>query len=262
MNMKHLKRVVAFLLLLSFLIIIPFAYAERLDDSVLLSYYDDSVFFGDSRMESFNRYVSGLRQEDASFMAKTKIVPAGSISLYAASRTYPSGDFLFYYHGRQLTMYGIADRIQPKKIFIMLGLNDPVAIKIDKALTWVEDIIRKMGETVPDAEVCFLSETPITENFDSEKKVEGYQDLLDQYNDRLKETCEQNGARFVSIAAALKGEDNFLKLDYSNDKVCHLSDEGNAVLLQALKDYVQEQYDLGLWTPAAPEETSAEETAE
>ena len=259
--MKHLKQVVAFLLLFSFLI--SLSYAEPLDDSVLLSYYDDSVFFGDSRMESFNRYVSGLRQEDASFMAKTKIVPTGSISLYAASRTYPSGEFLFYYHGRQLTMYGIADRIQPKKIFIMLGLNDPVAIKIEKALTWVEDILRKMGETVPDAEVCFLSETPVTENFDSEKKVEGYQTLLDQYNDRLKETCESNGARYINIAAALKGEDNFLKLDYSNDKVCHLSDEGNAALLQALKDYVQEQYDLGLWTPAAPEGTEsapAEET--
>ena len=70
-------------------------------------------------------------------------------------------------------------------------------------------------------------------------------------------TAEQN------LRAALKGEDNFLKLDYSNDKVCHLSDEGNAALLQALKDYVQEQYDLGLWTPAAPEGTEsapAEET--
>ena len=106
--------------------------------------------------------MDGIRQTDESFLDKTKIVPAGSISLYAASRTYPSGDFLFYYHGRQLTMYGIADRIQPRKVFVMLGLNDPVAVKIDKALSWVEDIIHKMNETVPDAEVCFISETPCT----------------------------------------------------------------------------------------------------
>lgn len=260
--MKHLVRVIAFFLLFSF--IVPFAYAEKLDDKVLLSYFDDSVIFGDSRMESFKRFVDGIRQTDESFLDKTKIVPAGSISLYAASRTYPSGDFLFYYHGRQLTMYGIADRIQPRKVFVMLGLNDPVAVKIDKALSWVEDIIHKMNETVPDAEVCFISETPVTENFDSEKKVEGYQVSLDEYNKRLKETCEKNGAHFVDIAHALKGEDNFLKLDYSNDKVCHLSEEGNAALLQALKDYVQEQYDLGLWSPGAAETepAPAEITAE
>lgn len=256
--MKHLTRVIALFLLFSF--IVPFAYAEKLDDSTLLSYFDDSVIFGDSRMESFKRFVDGIQQTDKSFLAKTKIVPAGSISLYAASRTYPSGDFLFYYHGRQLTIYGIADRIQPKKVFIMLGLNDPVAIKIDKALTWVEDIIHKMNETVPGAEVCFLSETPVTENFDAEKKVEGYQALLDEYNDRLKETCEKNGARYVDIAHALKGEDNYLKLDYSNDKVCHLSEEGNQVLLQAMKDYVQEQYDLGLWSPGETEETDTTPT--
>lgn len=253
--MKHLTRVIAFFLLFSF--IVPLAYAEKLDDSVLLSFFDDSVIFGDSRMESFKRFVDGKQQTDRSFLAKTKIVPAGSISLYAASRTYPSGDFLFYYHGRQLTIYGIAERVQPEKIFIMLGLNDPVGIKIDKALTWVEDIIHKMNETVPDAEVCFISETPITENFDSEKNVEGYQALLDQYNERLKETCKKNGARFVDIADALKGEDNYLKLEYSNDKVCHLSDEGNEALLQALIDYVQGQYDLGLWSPGEETEPVA-----
>lgn len=41
--MKHLKQVVAFFLLFSFLI--SLSYAEPLDDSVLLSYYDDSVFW-------------------------------------------------------------------------------------------------------------------------------------------------------------------------------------------------------------------------
>lgn len=254
--MKHFIRLIAIFLLLAF--VLPAA-AERLDDNLLLSYYDDGVFFGDSRMESFNRYVKGIQQTDETFLAKTKIVSAGSISLYAASRTYPSGDFLFYYHGRQLTMYGIAERVAPKKIFIMLGLNDPVGAKLDKALSWVEIIIQKMKEGVPDAVVYFLSETPVTEIFDEEKEREGYQDSLDIYNGMLKETCEANGARYIDIAHALKGEDNFLKLDYSNDRVCHLSDEGNAALIEALKDYAQEQYDLGLWAPGA-EETTTEET--
>ena len=260
--MKRFVRFIAFLLVLA---CIPFASAEtkeRLDDSTLLSFYDDSVFFGDSRMEAFKRYVDGIQEKDPNFLKKTKIVAAGSISLYAASKNAPSGDYLFYYAGRQLSMYGIAQKLQPKKIFIMLGLNDPIAAKPDKGITYVETILTRMKEEfVPDAVVYFFSETPVTENFAVEKERPEYQDQLDVYNAMLKETCENHGARYVELAESLKGEDNFLKLEYSNDKVCHLNDDGIAVWIQVLKDYAQEQYELGLWDPfegTGPETDAAE----
>lgn len=233
---------------------VPFASAEtaeRLDDSTLLSFYDNGVFFGDSRMEAFKRYVDGVQQTDPSFLGKTTIVAAGSISLYAASRTYPSGDFLFYYRGRQLHMYGVAERVNPTRIFIMLGLNDPIAAKPDKGIEYVKIIIDKMNETVPGARVYFFSETPVTENFGEEKDRPEYQDQLDVYNAMLKETCEQNGAYYIELAESLKGEDNFLRLDYSNDRVCHLNEDGIGVWIQVMKDYAQQQYELGLWDPYA-----------
>ena len=80
--MRCFIRLIAFFLVFAF---IPFASAERLDDSVLLSFYDDSVFFGDSRMEALKHYIDAVQQEDESFLGKTNIVAAGSISLYAAS---------------------------------------------------------------------------------------------------------------------------------------------------------------------------------
>ena len=100
-----------------------------------------------------------------------------------------------------------------------------------------------------------------TENFAVEKERPEYQDQLDVYNALLKETCEKNGARYVELAESLKGEDNLLRLDYSNDKVCHLNDDGIAVWIQVLKDYAQEQYELGLWDPfegTGPETDTAE----
>lgn len=247
--MKHLVRLIAFFLILA---CIPFASAERLDDSVLLSFYDDSVFFGDSRMEAFKHYVDAVQQTDKSFLGKTKIVGAGSISLQAASKNAPVGNYQFYYAGRQLSMYGIAQKINPKKIFIMLGLNDPIAAKPDKGITYVEAILTRMKEEfVPDAEIYFFSETPVTENFAIEKERPEYQNQLDIYNPMLKETCEKYGAHYIEVAEALKGEDNLLKLEYSNDKVCHLNEDGIAVWIQCMKDYAQEQYDLGLWDPFA-----------
>ena len=108
-----------------------------------------------------------------------------------------------------------------------------------------------MKKYVPDAVVYFFSETPVTVNFAEEKKRPKYQEQLDVYNAMLKEYCESNGAHYIEIAEALKGKDNFLKLDYSNDKVCHLNEKGIAVWIQSMKDYARQQYELGLWDLSA-----------
>ena len=152
-----------------------------------------------------------------------------------------------------MTMYEAVKRFKPKRAFILLGLNDPVGIKVDKAIGWVEDIFRKMEEMGPDTAVYFLSETPVTIQYEIKRDREGYQLSLDEYNEKLKKTCEENGGFYIELAEALKDENNFLREECSSDNICHLSDEGNAVLIQVLKDYAQEQYDQGLWDPFAEE---------
>lgn len=249
-DLKRFTRLIAFLLVLACL---PFAAAERLDDKVLLSYFDDSAFFSDSRGDSLMHYVNSIRQTDPSFLQGMKLITVGSISLYMASRKFNTGPFQFKYRNRKLALHGIVDKMQPKKVFVLLGLNDPVGAKPEKAVDWAETIIKNVRETKPDTIIHFLSETPVTENYDREKEREGYQASLDHYNELLKAVCEKNDALYINVADALKGEDNYLKLDYSNDKVCHLSEEGNTVLIEALKDFAQERYDLGLWDPFAEE---------
>lgn len=248
--MKRLIWLVILCLLVSFAAAAP---AERLDDTTLMTFYDDSAFFGDSRMESFRRYIAGIRETDPTFLKKARIVCAGSISLYSASRNYLCGEFHFYYAGVEMTMYEAVKRFKPKRAFILLGLNDPVGIKVDKAIGWVEDIFRKMEEMGPDTAVYFLSETPVTIQYEIKRDREGYQLSLDEYNEKLKKTCEENGGFYIELAEALKDENNYLREECSSDNICHLSDEGNAVLIQVLKDYAQEQYDQGLWDPFAEE---------
>jgi len=254
-----MKRFIAFVLLL--VCLVPMAAAERLDDNVLLSFYGDSVFFGDSITKAFRRYRTAVRQTDESFMPTTDIVYADSISLYSGSRSIITGENHFQYRGREGTMYDIAKKIGAKKAFILLGLNDPVGIKIEKGLRWVEDIIRTMGEVCPDMELYFFSNTPVTLYYCKEKKRPSYPEQLNEYNVRLKEKCEALGAHYIEIAEAMKDEDGYLKLDYSSDNRCHLSDEGVKVWIECLKDYAQEQYELGLWDPFAVPEEPAEEGA-
>lgn len=252
-----MKRLIWLVILVCLAAFIPPASAERLEDDTLMTFYDDTIFFGDSRMESLRRYILSIRETDEEFMKKTKLICVGGIGLYAASRNYLSGAFLFSYAGVELTMFEAAEKFHPKRVFILLGLNDEVGVKVDKAITWVEDILRRMEEMAPDTEVYFFSETPVTEKYEIKENLKDYQKALDRYNAALKETCEQNGAFYIEIAETFKDENNYLSAEYTGDKECHLSEEGNALLIQKLKDYAQERYDLGLWDPFAGETGTA-----
>ena len=242
--MRYLKRLAALFLLLALLCPVA-AMAEHVTDDDLLRFYDDCAFFGDSRMEAFRRYRSFVHQTDEDFLSKTDIICRSSMSLYAGSRQYLSGDYYFSYNFVDDTMYAIAEKIRPRRIFILLGLNDEVATKIEKGMSWVEDIIRNMQNYSPDSELYFFSETPVTPKYCKEKDLPGYQEKVDEYNRALKETCEKNGANYVELAEMLKGEDGYLNPEYASDGMCHLNDEGIQVWIQCLKDYAREQAGAG-----------------
>ena len=243
----YMKRLLALIVVLCS--VAACAWAEPIDESTLLSFYDDGVLFGDSLTQGLRRYRSAVQQTDKEFLSETEIVYSVSISLYEASRRNLLNNVPFRYRGKVQSMYQIAQQIDPQKVFILLGLNDRVGEKVDKAISWVEYTIKGMQEYVPDAQLYFFSLTPVTASYARSVKDKDYQQKLDKYNLLLKETCEQNGAFYIEIAEPLKDETGHLSADYTSDKKCHLNDEGNALWIKAMCDYAQEQYDLGLWTP-------------
>ena len=242
-----MKRLLAWIL--GMLLLCPPACAERLPDDVLLSYYDDCLFIGDSIMQGFVRYRSETRVTDPDFLEELTVVCTSSISLYTASRHVMDNNSYFLFRGRKCTMYDIARALKPKRLFILLGLNDPVGVKIDKAMKWIEYIVESMPYYSQDTEVCFFSHTPVTETYCQTRKREGYQDQINEYNRRLQEACEKLGATYVEIAEPFKDADGYLAAAYTSDNICHLNDDGIALWIQTLQDYAQEQYDAGAWTP-------------
>ena len=247
--MKHILRLLA--LCLALVICLPYAAAERLDDDVLLSFYSNSTFFGDSRMQAFARYRREKRQEQADFLADTKVVCVDSIGLYMGSRNFVNPNCCFSYRGMDGTIYNIAKQIEPAKIFVMLGVNDHVAAMPDKALHWAEQIITGLKQQLPDVEIYFFSETPVGDRFEPSNNLPDYRHQLDEYNIGLREICESNGAGYIEIAEALKGEDGLLKKEYASDRICHMNVDGVECWIECMKDFAQEQYDLGRWNPFA-----------
>lgn len=237
--MKRLKRAAALLLVLS--CVFTGAAAETADQEEVLRYYDGSVFFGDSITSSLQAYISYLHKHGSNILGGVTFVSTNSITLYEGSRASVGSVRRFYYRGMPNSLYAITKIIKPERVFILLGMNDPVGVKIDKAIGWVEGMISTLAEYSPGTQVCFFSETPVTLQYCTEKDRPEYQDQVDEYNRRLRETCEKNGAVYIEIAEALKGEDNYLNPDYASDRMCHLNPEGLKVWIRCLEEYARSQ---------------------
>ena len=228
-------------------------YRERLDDKTLLSFYDGAVFFGDSIMQQFARFRRQKNETDPEFLNNFKIISASGISLFVGTRRniIPNTPVCFTYNGMDQTIYDIAKELDAPRIFILLGQNDEIGNKVEKGIKMVEFAITARNDLIPDTEMYFLSCTPVSKGFCEEIGSPEYQKNLDQFNARMKETCEKyDGVYYVEIAEPLKDEDGYLNAAYSTDQFYHINEDAYILLIGNLCDYAQEQYNAGRWIPA------------
>ena len=248
-----MKRFAALGLLLLLLIqtAIPPACAEKLTEQQLASFYDGAVFVGDSITAQLLVYVREKQQSDPTFFSNVRFLTAQSYSLYTASRkNLLEGKPNLKYRGQEMPLCRILKEMKPTKALILLGVNDYIGKTIEKGIGYDERIIDLAAEFSPDTQIIFQSLTPVTPAF---CKKYDYRTMWDQYNAALREMCGVRGVPYIDIATNLKDEDGYLKKNLSSDGKYHLKPEGLQVWVDALLNYAQAMYDLGLWTP---EETS------
>lgn len=223
---------------------------ERLPDAQLITYYDDSAFVGDSMIRVFRTYVADVVQrENPAYFESTRFFGVINYTLYAASLYNPPENYVnISYRGEQVSLVQLMRSLKPGKLFVLVGMNDYIAEKPDKGMTYVERIVTRVAEVSPETQVYFFSLTPVTAKV--VKKAPDRQQLWDEYNVLLAQKCAELGAVYVDIATALKGEDGLLPDDISDDGEYHLNNDGNARWLQALMDFAQQEYEAGRWTPA------------
>ncbi len=220
---------------------------ERLTDAQLVSYYKNAVFVGDSITAQLLVYVREQQQKDPQFFEGVKFLTAQSYSLYTASRrNLLSSAPNLKYRGKEMPLCAILQQMRPEKALILLGVNDYIGEQIQKGVGYDERIIDLAAEFCPDTEIIFQSLTPVTESFCRKKD---YRTLWDQYNAAMKEMCALRETGYIDIATRLKDEDGYLNKAYSSDGKYHLNPTGLKLWIDALLDYAQTQYELGLWAP-------------
>ena len=220
--------------------------ADRLPDEVLMQYYDHSLFVGDSVIRMFRNYVKNVQKTDPGYFPGIKFYSEYSYQLHTAAMQYVTEDRVnLKYKGSDATLSEIMKGEKPEKVFILAGLNERIHLHIDWADSYITKIMAIRDKYSPDTEMYFFSLTPVTRKVGNPR-----QEKHDEYNVWLARKCEEVGATYIEISELLKDEDGFMRKSISSDGEYHLNAEGNAIWAQKLLDFAQEQYDLGLWTPA------------
>ncbi len=204
------------------------------------TYFNDTVFIGDSIMEGIHLYVSAQRSSrpmlgNAFFLT----------SLYGVNITTLAQDGSGYrYQGEEQTLAQILSQLPCKRIFILLGLNDLEAADpvIENIINSYRSLIGQIKDMVPGAEVIVMTNTPkissywlpdytINRNFNN--------DLITAFAGAVINMCETEGIPYVDTSSDLKDANGYLKEEYCSDGFLHLNYDGAAVVVNALERYAE-----------------------
>ena len=190
-----------------------------------LEWFDDAVFLGDSITSTLEDYCD-VHQAlgDATFLCETS----------CSVRNAVLENIEIWYHGKTYRADQVVPLTGATKVFIMLGTND-IAMdpKLDTTMGRWKALVNMIRATTPDAVFFLQSCLPMY------KDGEGYRlnnDLIDVYNQRLREFCQEAKCVYVDIADYFKDEDNTLAEEYTSDYYVHLNFEGAALWAQVLRD--------------------------
>lgn len=126
------------------------------------------------------------------------------------------------------TTYNLLDRcdiiedMKPKRLFLMVGVNDLMQGNINSCLDNYNQLLDKLSDINPDCMIYVQNVLPVR----NDAVVQGYapdNKIIDEFNTKLEHMCEKRGC-YVDLNPLFKinGE---LCLEYTTDGL-HLSDKG------------------------------------
>ena len=238
---------------------------ERLPDEVLMTFFDGTVFAGDSQFAKFRNFVKKKWKTDPGFFSNVDFRVANSYKFrFAAYKTLKESESAHLTDGgKKTTLYAIVKKVKPEKLFVLAGLNDAFTTDYtkkrngtdetgyDRAARYVREMTALVREASPGTEIYIISQMPITKSFvQGSNRYEKCRDRFDLVNETVRQECETLGIRYVDLATGLKDEEGLLPVKYCADGLCHLNDAGYEIFSQELLDFVQAEYEAGRWTPA------------
>ena len=203
-------------------------------ETVDASWFDDAVFVGDSVTLKLSYYADYGSLGNADFLC------AGSLGYNNCLWDIDREDNVHpVYEGVKYTIFDGAKMLAPKKILIMLGMNDIGLYGVDGAAEAMQEVLDKLKESCPEATIYVESVTPMLENM---QLTDLNNTTIPQFNEKAKAIAEEKGCIWLNVASAMEDGSGNLVYDYCGDPDAmglHFSDTGCAVWVDYLKNHVQ-----------------------
>ena len=151
----------------------------------------------------------------------------------------------YTYRGKEQPLETILKEMGVERVFIMLGMNDlGVGFSVDETIERYRKMIPLIKETNPDLDVVVMTTTPKT----ATKWLPDYipnknlgSPLLNEFADKLRVMCEEEGINVVDVNAAVRDPDGHLPNEYSRDNFVHINYKCSAVVLDTLRHFAKIQ---------------------
>lgn len=212
---------------------------EMIDSGVFDSYFEDTVFVGDSITTTLRNYCTAQRKTNPEFLGGAKFLAAVSLSVRTAKSNYPGAGVDLQYRGSKIAVPAGLAAMEAKRVFILLGVNDYAAKNPESTLKNYNTLLDNIYAENPNIEIVIQGILPVTVEFCLQKGINI--DKWNAYNETLIAMCEERGIKYLSFAEDLMDENGYLRRDYSSDGLFHLSTTANEIWVRALRTYAAEQ---------------------
>lgn len=217
-------------------------------------FYDDSVFVGDSLMLGFRNYA--MKRKDDTLLSRIKFLAAGSLSVHNSFWDIKNKNSVHpIYQGQKRYIWDSISLMKGKRVFIMLGVNDINVYGLEKTRDKYEELVGKIEESNPDAEVHIMSMTYVLRG---KEKGNLENDTIREFNAMLEELADENGWGYVALADSLADENGDLAEKFCSDGFVHQNAAAYDVWVSVLKDYAAQRLRL----ESAEDEQTEEKTAD
>ncbi len=202
-------------------------------ETVDASWFDDAVFVGDSVTLKLSYYADYGSLGNADFLC------AGSLGYNNAQWGYDHPDNVHpIYNGIKYTVEDGVAMLQPKKIFIMLGMNDIGLYGVDGAVEGMKSLTAKIQQRCPGAVIYVQSVTPML----SYKQLSDLNNTtIAAFDQAIQPICQERGYIYLDVASAVNDGYGNLMEAYCSDATAmglHFSDAGCEAWVNYLKSHV------------------------
>lgn len=198
-------------------------------------FFKDAVFLGDSLTVGLKDYAQHQRTTaDSTFLSNAKFLAKVGYPISGTDNADGDSCHPAYKGVNQQPQKSIAS-MGVKKAFIMLGTND-VQEDFQSTIDAYTKLIQSIKSACPGITIYVQSVMPMCSARESGKMTNA---RINTLNTKIKAMCVSLNVTYIDVASALKNSSGALKTSYSSDGYVHLSNDGYAAWVSALRTFAK-----------------------